>query len=260
MIPLELFFLINGGMDALLLYLALLWLETGRIRLIRILAAAGLGALYACLAYHPRLSVLQSLPMRFACAGCMVRLAAGKLPLGRIVRGAVLLVAAAFLSGGAAAAARLALPQGTVITALLAGALAAGFIGHLWLRRSRSVAMVYGKVTLRHRGVELSLDAAVDTGNQALDALTGLPVVVLPRERAEQAFPALSSQELPEGMRLIGLRGVSGTVLLPCFVPESIFWNHEPVKAIVAVAPRGALRVALAPPGFEAARAGRRLA
>ena len=49
MIPLELFFVINGAMDALLLYLSLLWLEAGRIRLARILAAAGLGALYDCL-------------------------------------------------------------------------------------------------------------------------------------------------------------------------------------------------------------------
>lgn len=260
MIPLELFFVINGAMDALLLYLSLLWLEAGRIRLVRILAAASLGALYACLAYHPSLSVLQTLPARFVCAAGMVRIAVGSIPLRQTLRGAVLLMAAAFLSGGAAWAARMALPQHTVVTALLAGALVAGLVGHLWLRRSRRTAMVYGQITLRHRGVELSLDAAVDTGNQALDALTGLPVVVLPRERAERAFPLLASQELPEGMRLIGLRSVSGTALLPCFVPEFISWNHEPVKAVVAVAPRGALRMALAPPGFEAARAGRRLA
>ena len=107
MIPLELFFVINGAMDALLLYLSLLWLEAGRIRLVRILAAASLGALYACLAYHPSLTALQSLPARFVCAAGMVRVAAGRISLRQILRGAVLLVAAAFLSGGAASAARL---------------------------------------------------------------------------------------------------------------------------------------------------------
>ncbi|MDR0397075.1 MAG: sigma-E processing peptidase SpoIIGA [Oscillospiraceae bacterium] len=247
MISIELFFLVNAALNAWLMTLALKWLDAGRPGFKRVALSASLGGIYACAAWMNASLPLRGAAVSLPVALLMSRIAGGSQRLSVTLKTAGFFLAAAALNAGAAYALTAMIPglYPTLAAALAcaaSGAAAQAFVGSR--RRAR---LTYGRIRMRFRSAQWSFDAAVDTGNQAIDPVSGLPVVVMRREEAAKRFPSLDEDALPEGMRLIPVRTVSGTALLPCFTPEAITWNEQPIQAAVAVAPRGLITVALAP-------------
>ncbi|MDR1570675.1 MAG: sigma-E processing peptidase SpoIIGA [Oscillospiraceae bacterium] len=258
MISIELFFLLNSCMDAWLILIAIRWLDAGKARPTRVAAASALGGIYACAAWSPAGRVLLVPPISLAVAWLVIIIALGRVPIATSLKGAGYFMAAAFLTGGVAYALTGAFPGVGALLALSASAAAAGAAAWALGRNKRRAAWRYGRITLRYRELQFAFDAAVDSGNHALDPYTGLPVVIAPHERLRGAFPALKMGGLPEGMRLMPLSTVSGTALVPCFTPDVIAWKGEVIRASVAIAPPQRINVALAPSCLgESACAGR---
>lgn len=98
-------------------------------------------------------------------------------------------------------------------------------------------------ITLRitHACQCLSLTALVDTGNLLHDPLTHLPVIVISRQAASKLLP--NTGELLPGMRLISVRTVAGTALMPIFRPQQLQLllpqGWQSVHAVVGLSPDG---------------------
>jgi len=253
-VGLERFFLTNAAMDALLLTMALMWLDVP-VRKGRLALGAGFGGVYGCLAFLDGFTWLGWLPLRFLAAAGLLRAAAGPLPARHIAKGAGFMAAAAFLTGGAAQMLSDAFPSGglgRLAWILPLGGAAALLCALAFRKRQKRAAMTAGTLHIRFREKQLALRAQVDTGNHAVDPSSGLPVAIVPYETAVRAFPALR-EGLPQGMRLVPMSTVAGRTLLPGFTPSAAVWDGYPVRVCVAVAPKGTLRAALAPSVFAAA-------
>jgi len=87
----------------------------------------------------------------------------------------------------------------------------------------------------------ISLTALVDSGNLLRDPLTRLPVIVISRRASSRLFPDAS--ELSPGMRLISVRTVAGSTLMPIFRPTELRirlpQGWQDVHAIVGLSPEG---------------------
>ena len=98
-------------------------------------------------------------------------------------------------------------------------------------------------ITLRitHACQCLNLTALVDTGNLLHDPITHLPVIVISRQAASKLLP--STGELLPGMRLISVRTVAGTTLMPIFRPQQLQLllpqGWQSVHAVVGLSPDG---------------------
>ena len=98
-------------------------------------------------------------------------------------------------------------------------------------------------ITLRitHSCQCISLTALVDTGNLLRDPITRLPVIVISRQAASKLLP--STGELLPGMRLISVRTVAGTALMPIFRPQQLQLllpqGWQSVHALVGLSPDG---------------------
>ncbi len=98
-------------------------------------------------------------------------------------------------------------------------------------------------ITLRitHACQCLSLTALVDTGNLLHDPITRLPVIVISRQAASKLLP--DTGELHPGMRLISVRTVAGTALMPIFRPQQLQLllpqGWQSVHAVVGLSPDG---------------------
>ncbi|MDR1598283.1 MAG: sigma-E processing peptidase SpoIIGA [Oscillospiraceae bacterium] len=247
MISIELFFLVNAALNAWLTLLALTWLDAGRPDPKRVALAAALGGIYACAAWMNPSLPLRGAAVSLPVALLMSRIAGGAQRLRVTLKAAGFFLAAAAMTGGAAYALEALLPGIPPMPSVALACAASGMAARMFVGSRRRARLTYGRIHIRFRHAQWVIDAAVDTGNQAIDPVSGLPVVVMRREEAAGEFPLLDEDSLPEGMRLIPVRTVSGTALLPCFTPEAITWNEQPIRAAVAVAPRGLITVALAP-------------
>jgi len=261
MISIEAFFVLNAAMDACIVVLALKWLDTGRLNALRITLAACAGAAYACAAWAARNRALLTPPLLFTAAWLVMRVASGRVPFKTTLKGAGYFLAAAFLIGGTVFALTGLLRELPLAAALASGTAVAGLAALALGRNKKRSRWEYGRITIRYRETQAAFDAAVDSGNHAVDPISGLPAVIATFETMAEVFPKLLDGGLPEGMRLIVLNAVSGKTLAPCFTPDVITWNGEPIRAAVAIAPRARLSVALAPSSFgDTAHAVRRLA
>lgn len=261
MISIELFFLINAAMDAWLLFNALKWLDAGRPRPARIAAASLAGALYASLAWSGLARWLLAPPVMLAAALGMSRIALGKSAPLAAIKCVGFFIGAAFLTGGSAYALNSALPNAPFPAVMSASVAVSGAAAWALGRNKKRARWEYGRVTLQYRGAGFSIEAAVDSGNHAIEPISGLPVVVVPQESLAALFRDAGAVGLPEGMRLMTLSTAAGSALAPCFTPDIIAWNGNIVRAAVAVVPRSRVPVALAPSSFAGtAQSGRRLA
>ncbi len=80
------------------------------------------------------------------------------------------------------------------------------------------------------KGKRADVPAMTDTGNSLREPFSGAPVAVCPVRLLEDILPAefvraAAEPELglPEGMRLVPCRTVSGAALLPAFRPDTLF-------------------------------------
>jgi len=268
MIPIELFFLVNLIMDFYLLYLSLRWLDARRIRSLRLLFASAIGSVYACAAYAfaswlliPPLPFLAAIPMVWISIGH-----AERMPFKILLKGAGFMLAAAFLSAGTIYAIQRAIPGTPYIPLMMVSAVVTGIASLALGRNKRRAAWIKGEIQYRYKDVAGRFDAAVDSGNHAIDPVSGLPVIVAPAEIISKHFspppasqaPPLSGEAsnvkliselgtLPVGFRLMALSTISGTRLAPVFTPDMITWNGKPIRAAIALAPSGRLPIALAP-------------
>ena len=107
---------------------------------------------------------------------------------------------------------------------LLLGTASASLMTVLWARRSAAAAPGGFRLHLRIGGLDLLLPAIADTGNTLCDAFTGKPVIVCPAHALSgwlRRYPdAVTAAAACRGFRMLPVRTVTGTALLPAFQPE----------------------------------------
>ena len=95
------------------------------------------------------------------------------------------------------------------------------------------------EITLNSRHV--SLNALVDSGNLLRDPITRLPVIVISRKAAHRLFP--HPEEFFPGMRLISVRTVAGSALMPIFRPTELRLRlsrgWQEIHAVIGLSPEG---------------------
>jgi stage II sporulation protein GA (sporulation sigma-E factor processing peptidase) len=176
-------FLINLVINYILLLVTakICAVKTPRLRL---LGAAGLGALYSVAAVLPLTPFLTSLVMKLAVGLLMVLTAFGG--QARLLRPALVFFAVAAAFGGAVMAVsllsggRLGEVRLSLNLKLLILVFAAVYIVLILVFRRAAKHRGGGIVTLRlrHDGREVSMRALRDTGNALTDPMTGRPVIV----------------------------------------------------------------------------------
>lgn len=253
MMSIELFLLINIAADYIALFIAAMWLDDGRVNHKRAALASIIGAIYAAFAFGVAPMPLLTPPVYLVVALGMVSLAIGRKKAAAMVKATVFMLAASFVIGGATHALINGARSIAPIAALVVGMAISLAVAWFLARNKRAARWNYGKLNVRFGDRQLTLDGAVDSGNRAIDPISGLPVVIIPFEKAVLTFPELSTSEtgIMEGMRLIPLSTISGKSLAPCFTPDILLWNGSPKRAVIAVANRGSISLALAPSCFE---------
>jgi len=94
---------------------------------------------------------------------------------------------------------------------------------------------------IHHHARNLQLTALVDSGNLLRDPLTRLPVIVISQQAAARLLPAAAP--LAPGMRLISVRTVAGSALMPVFRPRQVRlllpqgWRS--IHAVIGLSPDG---------------------
>ncbi len=87
------------------------------------------------------------------------------------------------------------------------------------------------------------LTALVDSGNLLRDTLTGLPVIVISRRSAGKLMPLPGAGEICPGMRLLSVRTIAGTTLMPVFRPELVRLqcggSWRAARALIGLSPDG---------------------
>ena len=113
--------------------------------------------------------------------------------------------------------------------------------GTLLLKAPSATPCGCTEIVIRHGAAKVSLAALTDSGNLLRDPLTRLPVIVCARKSVAPLFPAARTEMCPPGLRLISVRTVTGTALMPLFRPDSLrlrtggAWKD--CQAIVGLAP-----------------------
>lgn len=98
-------------------------------------------------------------------------------------------------------------------------------------------------VELLHSGHRLELTALVDSGNLLRDPITRLPVIVVSRQAAERLIDLPAADVISPGMRLISVRTVAGSALMPVFRPDRVRLllpgGWQEARAVVGLNPDG---------------------
>ena len=254
----DLYFLVNAGMDFLCLMLTAVILHR-RPRAWRVTAGAILGGLYACAALLSGASAGVGILLDLLVAGGLCAVTFGRKRLLRAV-GVQLLISA--LLGGIMTLLfsllnRMELPlegaDGDGISVWIFALLAA-LSGLFTLRGGRLLGGARRQRTVRVRAVlfgeKVELLALVDSGNLLRDPVSGRGVIVasrevllphLPRELTEEGLTV--SHRLATRLRLIPMRTASGEGLLRAVLPDSLTViegdREEPCDYLVAIAELG---------------------
>lgn len=263
---LDLYFLVNAGMDYLCILLAarMLHRPTGRLRA---MAAAILGGIYASV----ELLIAAKGILPILSEGCVAVLIAviafwerGERKL-RFLRVPVVFVFLSVMLGGLMTALcaglnRLDLPLGSVgeegisvwVFALMSAV--SGFLtvrGGKFFGKSRRERTVTVNAVVRGR--EITLTALVDSGNLLRDPVSGRQVIVASPERMEgvlpfdlsEAFPSpawerwMATRENAAALRLIPIETAAGDKVLPALIPDRLTVTDEdgtlPADYLIAV-------------------------
>lgn len=214
--------------NALCLCMALRMMDR-RVRPVRVAAGAALGAGLACAS---RGLGLQGALLWLPVALLMARVACGR---GRMLRGALLLLASEGLLGGTVLALRGA--TGSLAAAWGIGAAAVTVMALSACRAQRAAQDVTrARFLCTVRGRSASFEAIIDSGNGLRDYLTHRPVVVLPeaaRDRLRLGGDA--------PLRPILADTAGGRQMMGCLTPEHaeilVQGTRRPVRCVVALSP-----------------------
>lgn len=227
------------------------------LRTWRGIAAAALGAASALTILLPALPLPVCLAGRLLLAMLICGIAFGFRPLRQLLR-----TASAFLGisvvfcGAVFLLAMLRTPVGwylhnSVIYAdislltLLAGTTLAAGISVLRTRRAQAIPHRAYRLHLRLGAQDFLLPALADTGNTLRDGFSGRPVIVCGTEHLSawlrQFADAETAAQSCRGFRMIPVRTVAGTRLLPAFLPDHAAvvrpgqMSERPVDALLAI-------------------------
>ena len=107
---------------------------------------------------------------------------------------------------------------------LLLGTTAAAAIAAFWERRAAANRHRTYRLHLRIDGMDFSLPALSDSGNTLRDAFSGRPVIICGTDVLGQwvsRYPdAESAAAAAKGFRMLPVKTVTGTRLLPAFLPD----------------------------------------
>ena len=230
----ELFLLMNGWMDFLCLTLTACLVQR-RLQPGRMILAAGMGAVYALIAWMQGGWLLRMAVMLAAALGMTVT-AFGRdglllwpltVSAGLFFAGAVDYLLARGLRPWAAM--------------LLCGGITAAVTA--MMRRSTASGQGAFRLRLTVNGRTLNLPAFRDSGNLLRDGATGLPVIVAPETMMKpllpEGFSCRDLATLPRGWHLTRIRTAAGERCLMCFRPDRVWLIRgkvaRPVHAAVAV-------------------------
>lgn len=259
----DLYFLVNTGMDFLCLLItsALLHRKPRRWRL---LLGAAVGGVYACLILLLGAAGLTGMLLDLGAALVICALAfwERRMPLARLLRAAaVQIVTSAFLGGVMTLLFsflnRLELPleklegDGPSVWVFAALALISGVFtlrGGRLLGRANKKSGVTVEATLF--GVSVTLRGMVDSGNLLRDPVSGRGVMVVDRRALEGLLPSEALGEdfptdhrIASRLRVIPVRTASGEGMLRAILPDRLTvgegTERETVDYLVAVAPLG---------------------
>lgn len=242
----DVLFLTNFLSNLFLLEVTERIVRTG-LRCWRRIVAALLGSMYACLAFYPELSFLQSATLRILTALVMLCIAFRFCTLRRFLRCTTVFFCAALLSGGACYALFFMTPLGIKTGAVLKSGvfywhvpvyiLLCGFAAmytllyafeHLLafcIQRRRSLHSLEFTIGQEY----CCVPALLDTGNALFDATSGLPVIIAQADSVHTDTATL---------RRIPYRTLAGeTKLLPVLRPEHISIDGCEVRAMLALTP-----------------------
>lgn len=214
--------------NALCLCMALRMMDR-RVRPARVAAASALGAGLACAA---RGTGLQGALLWLPVALLMARVACCR---GRMLRGALLLLASEGLLGGTVLALRGA--TGSLAAAWGIGAAAVAVMALSACRARRAAQDVTrARFLCTVRGRSASFEAIIDSGNGLRDYLTHRPVVVLP-EAARDRLQLSGNAPL----RPILADTAGGRQMMGCLTPEHaeilVQGTRRPARCVVALSP-----------------------
>jgi stage II sporulation protein GA (sporulation sigma-E factor processing peptidase) len=189
--------LVNFIMDYLILWVSGK-LSSLRIIKLRLMAAAGLGALYSLVVFLPEKSVFATLSAKILCSVMMLILGYAPVALSKFLRLLCFLYLTTFAMGGAVIGAiylftrtpgYIQVWNGAAILSntfnyywLVFGIVTAFFLGNggpAWIRKKWLENNFTRNLVIGIDGREISLEAYLDTGNQLKDPLTRKPVIVL---------------------------------------------------------------------------------
>ncbi|MBQ6959686.1 MAG: sigma-E processing peptidase SpoIIGA [Clostridia bacterium] len=231
----EVFLVMNGWMDYLCLLLAAR-LGRSRFHAGKALISAGLGAVYAVLAWTAKTSFLRGVPMLLAIDLLMCWIAFGR----RCPRLAPLVMAAGCLLSGLS---NFVLEQGIPPWAAVIIVSGAALALLLLTRQVRGGEGCY-RLQIVYRGQSAETRALRDTGNLLWDGVSGLPVIVLPERLGRDFLPPGTNLKdlstLPRGWRLLQVKTAAGSKALMCFIPDQTVLRQGTrvhcVEAVIAVA------------------------
>lgn len=231
----EAFLMINGWMDFLCLLLAA---RLGRSRFHpgKALISAGLGGVYGVLAWTAEGRFLRSVPMLLAVCLLMCRIVFGK----RCPRLFLLVFAAGWMLSGLS---NFVMEKGGQSWAVILIDSGAALAVLLLTRQIRSGGGCYS-LQIMNRGQSSEMPAMRDTGNLLADAVSGLPVIVLPEKLALNFLPPgvdlKDLSTLPPGWRILRVKTAAGSKALMCFTPDQIVLRQGTrvhcAEAVIAVA------------------------
>lgn len=168
------------------------------------------------------------------CAACAVYAAAAGLPRRHRLRLTGAFIAAVLMSAGLMRLLHTHLPPLWI---------PAGCTALMLMRPSAAPCPPAVLAEIRLGAHRVTLAALTDTGNLLRDPLTGLPVIVCARRALTPLCPDAAREPYPSGMRLISVRTVAGSALMPVFRPDSLrirqarAWRE--VRAVIGLAPMG---------------------
>ncbi len=227
----EAYVLQNICLDAGLLWLASAW-RGGRAKPLRILAGALTGAGWALVAAMVG-GILRSVLFQGITSFAMVWIALGQITHVERIKAAGVLWIGATMLGGAV----------TMGMSMMTAGVATGMASMAMARRKHAPPPERVTLYIRRGIVAHTMEAMIDTGNRAIDPISGLGVVFIP----ECLFQ-------PGVGHMLCIRTIAGTRLMPCFLPDELTVNGMEVRGVVALAPVGFLETALVPSSFHGER------